>query len=280
MRSHMRGGASRMVGRTLRISCGSFSRLSAKVTGIPRRSGNSSITTRWAMWADGRKATVASWGQSGSAAGHISMLDTTALWVTNAIFGSPVAPEVRYRMAVSDGSTRARRRANSWGSRAIASRPMARRPSSVTAPSASPVSRIQRRTGGIEQGLERLGIFDEDGFGACGFNRANQIFRGVAGVHRGGDGAVGHDAEIGEIELQAGFGIQGDDVAFRQTKGIQAGGDLLHRLFVLVPGIGDIARAIGLAQRRRVAILTCRFFQNLVDGAGVHSLQFSMGALA
>ncbi len=103
MRSHMRGGASRMVGRTLRMSCGSCRRLSAKVTGIPRRSGNSSITTRWAMWADGRKATVASCGPSGSATGPISMLDTRALCVTSAILGSPVAPEVRYRMAVSDG---------------------------------------------------------------------------------------------------------------------------------------------------------------------------------
>ena len=60
MRSHMRGGASRMVGRTRRISCGSFSRLSAKVTGMPQRIGSSSITTRCAMCAEGRNATVES----------------------------------------------------------------------------------------------------------------------------------------------------------------------------------------------------------------------------
>ena len=35
IRSHMRGGARRIVGRTLRISPGSFSRLSENVTGMP-----------------------------------------------------------------------------------------------------------------------------------------------------------------------------------------------------------------------------------------------------
>ena len=91
----MRGGASRMVGRTLRMSWGSFSRLSKKVTGMPHRMGRNSITTRWAMWADGRKATVESLGPIGNTAGPISMLATTDWCVTSAIFGSPVAPLVR-----------------------------------------------------------------------------------------------------------------------------------------------------------------------------------------
>ena len=95
MRSHMRGGASRMVGRTLRISCGSFNRLSENVTGMPQRMGSNSITTRCAMWAEGRKATVESSGLSGSTAGPMSMLETMAWCVTSAILGSPVAPEVR-----------------------------------------------------------------------------------------------------------------------------------------------------------------------------------------
>src|ERR1035438_720970 len=70
----MRGGASRMVGRTLRISWGSFSRLSKKVTGMPQRMGRNSMTTRCAMWAEGRKTTVESFGPRGRAAGPISML--------------------------------------------------------------------------------------------------------------------------------------------------------------------------------------------------------------
>ena len=73
----MRGGASRMVGRTLRMSCGSFSRLSKNVTGMPQRMGSNSITTRCAMCAEGRNATVESSGPSGSTAGPISILATT-----------------------------------------------------------------------------------------------------------------------------------------------------------------------------------------------------------
>ncbi len=91
----MRGGASITVGRTSRISCGSLSRLSEKLTGVPMRSGSISPTMRCAMCAEGRNATVASWGPMGQAAGAMSMFATTAACVTSAIFGSPVAPEVR-----------------------------------------------------------------------------------------------------------------------------------------------------------------------------------------
>ena len=76
MRSHMRGGASRMVGRTLRISWGSFSRLSEKFTGMPQRMGRNSIETRCAICADGRNTTVESSGPRGIAATPMSMLDT------------------------------------------------------------------------------------------------------------------------------------------------------------------------------------------------------------
>ena len=44
------------------ISCGSFARLSENHTGMPIRMGSSSITTRCAMCAEGRKATVQSVG--------------------------------------------------------------------------------------------------------------------------------------------------------------------------------------------------------------------------
>ena len=62
---------------------------------MPQRIGRNSITTRWAMWAEGRNATVESFGPMGSTAGPMSMLATTDWWVTSAILGSPVAPLVR-----------------------------------------------------------------------------------------------------------------------------------------------------------------------------------------
>jgi len=70
-------------------------RLSEKVTGMPKRSGSNSITTRCAMCAEGRNATVESCGPRGRAVGPMSILATTAACVTSAIFGSPVTPEVR-----------------------------------------------------------------------------------------------------------------------------------------------------------------------------------------
>ena len=91
----VREAAAYMVGRTARISCGSFIRLSANHTGIPQRTGSSSIATRCAICAEGSQATVRSCGPMGSAAGPMSRLATTAWCVTIAIFGSPVAPEVR-----------------------------------------------------------------------------------------------------------------------------------------------------------------------------------------
>ncbi len=84
-----------MVGRTALISCGSFMRLSAKVTGMPLRMGSSSTTTRCAMCAEGRNATVRSLGPVGSTFGPMSMLATNARWLTMTILGSPVAPEVK-----------------------------------------------------------------------------------------------------------------------------------------------------------------------------------------
>ena len=75
---------------------------------MPQRIGRNSITTRCAMCAEGRNATVASSGPMGSTEGPISMLETMAWCVTSAIFGSPVAPEVRYRTAGSSGRVSAR----------------------------------------------------------------------------------------------------------------------------------------------------------------------------
>ena len=152
-----------MVGRTLRMSCGSFSRLSEKVTGMPQRSGRNSITTRCAMCAEGRNATV-----------RILRPDRqhrrTHIDVRHDRAGASPAPssarrwrrEVRYRIAVSDGcdlGADARRAARD---RAPSPRgPCARSPSSVSAPSASPVSRIQCSTGAPRSACKRLRILDE-----------------------------------------------------------------------------------------------------------------------
>ena len=113
---------------------------------MPQRSGRNSITTRCAMCADGRKATVASSGPSGITTGPMSMLDTMAWCVTSAILGSPVAPEVRYKTAGSEGSSSEDCRSIKAGSSCISFRPISRRSSNARAPSARPVSRIQCRT--------------------------------------------------------------------------------------------------------------------------------------
>ena len=97
----------------------------------------------------------------------------------------------------------------------------------------------------------------------------------VARIHRGGDGAVGDDTQIGQVELQAGFGIEGDDVAFADTERAQAGRDLLGGSPVLVPridGIGAVGR--GLAEGGGVAVGARGFFENLVQSAGSHFKQF------
>ena len=97
----------------------------------------------------------------------------------------------------------------------------------------------------------------------------------IARVHRGGDGAVGHDAQIGQVELQAGFGIERDDVAFADPERPQAGRDLLGGRLVLVPGIDGIgAVGRGLAERGSVAVDARGLFENLVQSAGSHFMQF------
>src|SRR5260370_12436129 len=100
-RSHTRGGASRNVGRILFISFGNLARLSENQTSTPLWMGISSITIRWAMCAEGRNAIVESLGLRGSETGVMSRFATMAACVASAIFGSPVAPEVVYRIAGS-----------------------------------------------------------------------------------------------------------------------------------------------------------------------------------
>ena len=125
------------------------------------------------------------------------------------------------------------------------------------------------------QRLQRLRVFHEDGARAGGFNGAHQVGGRVARIHGGGDRAVGDDAQIGQVELEAGLGVQRDDVAFADAERAQTGGNLLGGSLVLVPGIDGVgAVGRGLAKGRGVAIGARGFFQNLVQRAGSHFKQF------
>ena len=121
------------------------------------------------------------------------------------------------------------------------------------------------------QRLQRPRVFHKDGARAGGFDGAHQVRGRVARIHGGGDGAVGDYAQIRYVELQPGFRVEGDDVAFTDAERAQAGGDFLGGTPVLVPGI-DGVRAIRrwLAEGRGVAMDARGFVENLVQGAGGH----------
>src|ERR1039458_2781770 len=186
-------------------------------------------------------------------------------------------------MAVSEGETPLRMRASNSASPARASRPSLRSASSEMAPSASPVSRIQcaagaaggARAGGrggrAAQGLERLRVFDEDGARAGGLDGAHQVRGRIVRVQGGGDGAVGEDAEIGQVELETGFGVESDDVAFGDAERAQTGSDFFGGAPVLVPRIDEVgAIGRGLAESGSVAVDARGFVENLVQSAGSH----------
>jgi len=89
------------VGRIDFSSEGKRVRLSENQTGMPMRSGTISRTMRWAMWAEGRNTTVESCGPTGNTKGAMSTFARIAAWLVKPIFGSPVAPDVKYKMAAS-----------------------------------------------------------------------------------------------------------------------------------------------------------------------------------
>ncbi len=132
--------------------------------------------------------------------------------------------------------------------------------------------------GRAPQGLQSPGVFHECRAGAGRFYGAHQVGRRIAGIHGGGDRAVGHDPQVGQVELQARLRIQRHHVALGDAEGVQPGGDLLYRAPVLIPGIGQVSVTGGLMQRRRIAVDSCRLFQYLVYSARGHNLQFNMRA--
>src|ERR1039458_3490260 len=96
------------------------------------------------------------------------------------------------------------------------------------------------RGGRAAQGLERLRVFDEDGARAGGLDGAHQVRGRIVWVHGGGDGAVGEDAEIGQAELETGFGVESDDSAFIGAERGQTGSDFFGGAPVLVPRIDEV----------------------------------------
>ena len=97
---------------------------------------------------------------------------------------------------------------------------------------------------GVESG-EGFGVFDEDGAGAGGSQGTSQSGRRVGGIEGGRDGAVGEHAEIGEVELEAGFGIESYDVAGGDAERMQSAGDFFGGLAELIPGVGEVGALAG-----------------------------------
>ena len=160
----MRGGASRRVGRTLRMSCGSFMQAlgeghrhaaahgqeldhhalrdvrgrQERHGGIVRPEGSTAAPCRcWRRWRCVRDQR------------HLRLAGGAGGQVEDGVVGGPDFSDLM-RQAVPGRVPGLR---GPWrGGR-----------SSVMAPSASPVSRIQWATLALAQGFERLRIFDEDG---------------------------------------------------------------------------------------------------------------------
>ena len=178
-------------------------------------------------------------------------------------------------MAVSDGETLAAYAVEQSGiaGQRIAAQPAQRFESDRAFGFAGEQDPVRDRC--AAQRLQRLRVFHEDGARAGGFDGAHQVRGRIARIHGGGDGAVGDDAQIGQVELQPGFGIERDDVALADAERAQTGGDLLGGAPVLVPGIDGVgAVGRGLAEGGGVAMDARGFFENLVQGAGSHFMQF------
>ena len=102
---------------------------------------------------------------------------------------------------------------------------------------------------------------------------AHQVRRRIAGIQRRGNGAVGHDPQVGQVEFQARLGVQRHHVAMADPQRAQARGDLPHGLEVLVPGERQVAAAgRRLAQGRQIAVVARGFFEDVVESAGGHKI--------
>ena len=156
---------------------------------------------------------------------------------------------------------------------------VARSPSSDSAPSASPVSRIQCSTGAPRRDRSVLGSSTNTARAPDAASVFTRSVRRIARVHRGGDGPVRDDPEIGQIKFQARLGVERDHVAPADPERPQPGRDLLRRLLILVPRIGQVSRrrsAAAAPERRRIY---GRFPRGPGRGCGRTLLQFSTGVV-
>ncbi len=267
-----------MVGRTLRISCGSFSRLSKNVTGMPQRIGQQ--FDHHAL-RDVRRR------QKGDS--RILRPERQHRWPHVDIRDQGLVRHQRHLRLAGGAAGEVQNGRIGWRISAANPRrqariPRHRFPSSRAqfVQSQSPVGFTGEQypvaDGRAPQGLQSSRVFDECRACPGRFYGAHQVGRRIAGIHGGGDGAVGHDSQVGQVELQARLRIQRHHVAFGDAEGVQPASDLLHRAPVLIPGIRQVSVTGGLMQRRRIAVNLCRLFQDLVYSTRGHNLQFNMRA--
>ena len=152
--------------------------------------------------------------------------------------------------------------------------PLARNSSRVSAPSAAPVSRILCRTGAPRSATSVLGSSTKSAEAPTSrWCEANPWV--IAGVEGGGDGAVGHGSQVGEVEFQARFRVQRHHLALGDSQAGAGRRRFRDRLQVLVPGKVRYAVAGRLVERRGVAVTARGILQYLGDGASGHLKQFN-----
>ena len=126
------------------------------------------------------------------------------------------------------------------------------------------------------QRVQDFRILHEQGLRAATLNGADDVLGRVTGIKRGRHAAGGQDAQICDVELQAGLRIERHHVAFADADRAQARGDFLRGRLVLIPRVSQILAlpvfpSGGLPQGRGVAKLRRGFFEDLIYGARMHS---------
>jgi hypothetical protein len=115
----------------------------------------------------------------------------------------------------------------------------------------------------------------QNSYATCSWNEylraAEEIAAGLRRLGLVKGDTVALNTEIGEIKLQARFGVQGYHVAFSDAQTAEAGGDFFRGAQVFVPGAGKRpGRATRLPQRDRIAVTVRRFREDLADSSESH----------
>ena len=122
--------------------------------------------------------------------------------------------------------------------------------------------------------IERFRIFDEYGLRVAGLNGTDDFLRRISGIEGCGDGTVGHDAQVSQVEFQARLGIERDDITLTDAQRAQARGDLFGGGAVFGPTYSAeqalTVFGIGLVKRRCASVQFSGFFKDAEDGAVGH----------